>query len=155
MTSVNSGNVKGLLLVSELFDLKLRLCFSALYLKVKNCLLSFLSEEFVQKVSALVFAISYLFIDSVLFFMRCLRGVCWVFPEIYQIIFLTVFLLVAVLSWFSVGSYLPSHRNSPESEQIENTPLAILISTKQFNSMLVLGSSGEHVPHFGAFLSKS
>ena len=39
------------------------------------------------------------------------------------------------------GSYLPSNRNSPESERIENAPLAILISTKQFNSMLFLGSS--------------
>ena len=30
------------------------------------------------------------------------------------------------------GSYLPSNRNSPKSERIENTPLAILISTEQF-----------------------
>ena len=30
------------------------------------------------------------------------------------------------------GSYLPSNRNSPKSEQIENAPLAILISTEQF-----------------------
>ena len=29
-------------------------------------------------------------------------------------------------------SYLPSKRNSPKSERIENVPLAILISTKQF-----------------------
>ena len=28
------------------------------------------------------------------------------------------------------GSYLPSNRNSPESEQIENALLAILISTE-------------------------
>ena len=30
------------------------------------------------------------------------------------------------------GSYLPSNRNSPKSEGIENAPLAILISTEQF-----------------------
>ena len=30
------------------------------------------------------------------------------------------------------GSYLPSNRNSPKSEQIENSPVAILISTEQF-----------------------
>ena len=30
------------------------------------------------------------------------------------------------------GSYLSSNRNSAKSERIENTPLAILISTKQF-----------------------
>ena len=30
------------------------------------------------------------------------------------------------------GSYLPSNRNSPKSERIENAPLAILISTEQF-----------------------
>ena len=35
------------------------------------------------------------------------------------------------------GSNLPSNRNSPKCERIENAPLAILISTKQFNSMLV------------------
>ena len=29
-------------------------------------------------------------------------------------------------------SYLPSNGNSPKSEQIENAPLAILISTEQF-----------------------
>ena len=28
------------------------------------------------------------------------------------------------------GSYLPSNRNSPKSERIENAPLAILISTE-------------------------
>ena len=41
------------------------------------------------------------------------------------------------------GSYLPSKRNSPKNERIENVLLAILISTKQINSMLVLGSSGD------------
>ena len=51
------------------------------------------------------------------------------------------------------GSYLSSNRNSPKSEWIENAPLAILISTEQFNSMLALGSSGENVYRFGAFLS--
>ena len=30
------------------------------------------------------------------------------------------------------GSYLPSNRNSPKSERIENAPLAVLISTEQF-----------------------
>ena len=30
------------------------------------------------------------------------------------------------------GSYLPSNRNSPKSERIENAPLAILIFTEQF-----------------------
>ena len=35
------------------------------------------------------------------------------------------------------GSNLPSKRNSPKSERIENAPLAILISTEKFNSMLV------------------
>ena len=54
---------------------------------------------------------------------------------------------------YEEGSYLRSNRNSPESELIENTPLAILISTEQFKSMLVLGSSGENVHRFGAFLS--
>ena len=51
------------------------------------------------------------------------------------------------------GSYTPNNRNSIKSEQIENAPLASLISTEKFNSMLVLGSSGENVHHFGAFLS--
>ena len=32
--------------------------------------------------------------------------------------------------WTEEGSYLPCKRNSPESEQIENAPLAILISTE-------------------------
>ena len=30
------------------------------------------------------------------------------------------------------GSYLPSNRNSPKSERVENAPLAILIATEQF-----------------------
>ena len=51
------------------------------------------------------------------------------------------------------GCYLPSNRNSPKRERIENVPLAILISTEQFNSMLVLGSPGENVHRFGAFLT--
>ena len=50
------------------------------------------------------------------------------------------------------GSYLPSNRKSPKSERIENAPLTILISTEQFNSMLVLASSEENVHRFGAFL---
>ena len=33
------------------------------------------------------------------------------------------------------GSYLPSNRNSPKSDRVENAPLAILISTEQFNFM--------------------
>ena len=39
-----------------------------------------------------------------------------------------------VIIWLrsSEGSYLPSNRNSPKSERIENAPLAILISTQQF-----------------------
>ena len=37
------------------------------------------------------------------------------------------------------GSYLPSNRNLPESEWVENTPWAILIFTEKFNSILVLG----------------
>ena len=54
---------------------------------------------------------------------------------------------------FSVeeGSYLPSNRNSPQSERIENAPLAVLISTEQV--LLVLGSSGKYMDRFGAFLS--
>ena len=51
------------------------------------------------------------------------------------------------------GSYLPSNRNSPKSEQIKNAPLAILISTKQFYPMIILGSPGENVHRLGAFLS--
>ena len=43
--------------------------------------------------------------------------------------------------------------NTPKSERIENAPLAILISTEQFNSILVLWSSGENVHRLGAFLS--
>ena len=50
-------------------------------------------------------------------------------------------------------SYLPSNRNSAESERIENVPLAILISTEQFKFMLVLRSSEEKVHRFGAVLS--
>ena len=56
---------------------------------------------------------------------------------------------------FEEGSYLPSNRNSPKSEWIENAPLAILTSTEQFNSMLVLGSSGENGLCFGAFFSSN
>ena len=55
--------------------------------------------------------------------------------------------------WKLEGSYLRSNRNSPKCEWIENAPLVILISTEQFNSLLVLGSSGENVHRFGAFLS--
>ena len=44
IASFNSGNVKGLLEVLELYDLNLRLCFSALCLKVKNSQLAFLSD---------------------------------------------------------------------------------------------------------------
>ena len=33
------------------------------------------------------------------------------------------------------GSYLLSNRNSLKSDRIENAPLAILISTEQFNSI--------------------
>ena len=36
------------------------------------------------------------------------------------------------LYFLQEGCYLPSNRNSPKSEWIENAPLAILISTKQF-----------------------
>ena len=39
-------------------------------------------------------------------------------------------------------------------ERIENAPLTIPISTEQSNSMLVLGSSGENMHCFRAFLSK-
>ena len=32
---------------------------------------------------------------------------------------------------YGEGSYLPCNRNSPKSEQIENAPLAIVISTNE------------------------
>ena len=32
------------------------------------------------------------------------------------------------------GSHLPSKRNSPKSERIENAPLAVLISTEQLQA---------------------
>ena len=54
---------------------------------------------------------------------------------------------------FIEGSYLSSKRYSPESERIENDPLAIFISNELFNSTLVLVSSGINVHRFGTFLS--
>ena len=63
----------------------------------------------------------------------------------------TCFLLLQNGDCKEEGSYLPSKRNSSKSERIENVPLAILISTKQFDSMLVLGSSEENVHHFRAY----
>ena len=52
---------------------------------------------------------------------------------------------------FEEGSYLLAKRNSPESERIENAPLVILISTKQFNSMLVLGVIRRECAPFQSF----
>ena len=56
--------------MSELSDLNLRLCFSALCLKVKNCQLAFLSEKIIEKVSVSVYVLSFLFVASVLIFVR-------------------------------------------------------------------------------------
>ena len=46
-----------------------------------------------------------------------------------------------------------SHHNKFISAENIIATLAILISTEQFNSVLVLGSSGENVNRFGTFLS--
>ena len=54
--------------------MKLRLCFFALCLKVRNCWFAFLSEEF-EEISVCVSALSFLFVASVLFFATCLRAV--------------------------------------------------------------------------------
>ena len=43
-----------------------------------------------------------------------------------------VLLLKSLRKRAEEGSYLPSNRNSPKSERIENAPFAILISTEQF-----------------------
>ena len=56
-----------------------------------------------------------------------------------------------ITTFNNVQSSLLSNRNSPKIEWIENAPLAILISSEQFNSMLVLESSGENVLRFRAF----
>ena len=58
---------------------------------------------------------------------------------------------VILIGCIEEGSYLSGNRNSPKSERIENAPLG-LISTEQFNSMLVLGSAGENVHRFEDFL---
>ena len=72
MVSVSSVNVKGLLMVSELSDLKLRPHFSALCVKVRNSLLAFLTKEFVEKISASISAIYFCSVAAVLFFVRWL-----------------------------------------------------------------------------------
>ena len=94
MVSLSSAGVMDWLYFSELLDLKLSFYFSALVLKVTNCGLEMLRDEFAEKVSASVFAIYFLVVASVLFFMGCSRAVCWIFPEIFQIILLIVFVLV-------------------------------------------------------------
>ena len=84
--------------VLKLSDLKLTLCFFALCLKVRNCWLVFLSEEFVEKVLASISVIPF----CLLLFMSCLRGDGWVFSEIFRIIFQIEFVLVAEFIWFTV-----------------------------------------------------
>ena len=54
-----------------------------LVLKVRNCRLEILSDEFVEKVTPSVSAMSLLIVASVLFFMSHLRAAGWIFPEIF------------------------------------------------------------------------
>ena len=64
-------------------------------------MLAFLEEEFVEKVSVSVSAISFILVTSALFLMRNFRGVDRAFPEIFRVIFQTVVDLGEELSWFT------------------------------------------------------
>ena len=67
IASFSSACLKGFLSFLELLDLKLRLCFSALVLKVQKCRLELLRDEFAKKVSASVSSMSFWVVASVLF----------------------------------------------------------------------------------------
>ena len=58
-------------------------------------------DGFVEKVSASVSTTSFLLVASVLFYLKCLRGASWIFPEIFRIIFQIVFVLVEELRWLT------------------------------------------------------
>ena len=51
-------------------------------------------EEFTENVLANLFAMSFLEVASVLFFVGCLRAVGWLFPDIFLLIVQIVFILV-------------------------------------------------------------
>ena len=97
----SSAGVNGLLYFSELLDLKLCFCFSALFLKVGKCGLKLLMEELAENFSANVSAVSFLVVASVLFIVKFLRAVRWLFPDIFLIIVQIVFVLVEESSWFT------------------------------------------------------
>ena len=78
--------VKGWLYFSEILDLKLSFCFSALFLKARKQGLELLMEQFAENVRAYVFATSFLLVAFVLFFVRCLRAVGWLFLDIFHLI---------------------------------------------------------------------
>ena len=99
--SSSSAGVKGWLYFSELSVLMLSFCFSALFLKVRKCGSELLMEEFAGNVSASMSAMSFLLVASVLFFVRCLRAVGWLFPDIFLIIVQIVFVLVEEASWLT------------------------------------------------------
>ena len=82
IASCSDAGVKGWLYFSELLDLKMSFCFSALFLKVRKCGVELLMEEFVEKGSANV-SMSFLLVASVLFFGRCLRAIGWLFPRCF------------------------------------------------------------------------
>ena len=50
-------------------------------------MLEFVEEEFAEKVSTNVLAISFILMTWLLFLMRCFSGVDWFLPEILRIIF--------------------------------------------------------------------
>ena len=101
MTSCSSDNVNDLLKFSVLSDRKFSFCFSFVALYLWNSVLEFLEEEFVEKVSASVSAISFILVIWMLFLMRCLRGIGWFSPAIFRTIFQTVFVLVEEFRWFT------------------------------------------------------
>ena len=76
IASISSGDVKGFSYVYKLYDLELRLCFSVLCLKVRNCRLAFLSQEFAE-ISASESATSFLFFGSVLLFFCAIFEISW------------------------------------------------------------------------------
>ena len=90
--SFRSPLVNGWLYCSELLNLKLSFYFSALVLKVRNCGLELLREDFAEKVPASMSTMSFLVVASVLLFVRCVRAVgC-------QLFFLTSFTFFRVFS---------------------------------------------------------
>ena len=101
MASCSSAGVKGWLYFSELLDLKLRFCFSALVSKVRKCGLELLMEEFSENVSANVSAMSFLLVAFILFFVRCLRAIGSLFLDIFLIIVQILCFLVEEASWLT------------------------------------------------------